>query len=324
MKTGRVSRILQIVTALQSGRYYTAGNLADMWGTSERTLYRDLRSLRDAGVPCRWDKETRGYSIDPKFFLPPMALNNREALSLLLLIETRNRIYIPFKKSVLLAALKIENNLSGPIRQRCDTVLRNISIKAKSQAMPGLIDKVFVQLLKAILKKRVVNIRYYLSDKQKTIGTDLSPYHLRHDDYTWCVIGKSTLHKRVHVFKLNRIKELNTLDRCFTEHSEFDVNEYLGRAWSMIPEGRLNNVKLKFLPEVAYSVAEVQWHSTQTVTFEDDGSAIAEFRVDGLNEIIWWILGYGDKVQVLAPQVLRERIAEIAGNMLKNNENEEE
>ena len=53
----------------------------------------------------------------------------------------------------------------------------------------------------------------------------------------------------------------------------------------MMPEGRLYNVKLRFLPEVAHGIAEVQWHSTQTVTFEDDGSAIVQFRVDGLNEI---------------------------------------
>ncbi len=87
----------------------------------------------------------------------------------------------------------------------------------------------------------------------------------------------------------------------------------------MAPEGRLYHVKLKFLPEVACSVSEVQWHSTQTVTFEDDGSAIVEFRVDGLNEITWWILSYGDQVQVLAPKILRQKIIEIAQNMVKQN-----
>ena len=75
-----------------------------------------------------------------------------------------------------------------------------------------------------------------------------------------------------------------------------------------------------FLPEVAHDVAEVQWHSTQKVTPNGDGSAIVEFRVDGLNEITWWILGYGDQVQVLAPKVLRERVLEVATNMIKLNQ----
>ncbi|MCH7559419.1 MAG: WYL domain-containing protein, partial [Planctomycetes bacterium] len=69
-------------------------------------------------------------------------------------------------------------------------------------------------------------------------------------------------------------------------------------------------------------VVEVQWHSTQKVAFEDDGSAIIEFRVDGLNEITWWILSYGDKVQVLAPRILQQRIVEIAQKMLRTNQQE--
>ncbi len=208
------------------------------------------------------------------------------------------------------------------MRRYCNAALRYISIKASPQVTVDLLDKQFTQLLKAILEKRIVNIRYYLPCEHKSIVTDLSPYHLRYDDHAWWVIGKSTFHKRVCAFKSNRIKELNMLDILFIEDKEFDINDYLDRAWSMTPEGRLYHVKLKFLPEVAHSVAEVQWHRTQAVTFEDDGSAILEFRVDGLNEITWWVLGHGDKVQVLAPRVLRKRIVEIANNMLKNNEQE--
>jgi len=320
METSRVSRIFRMVTALQSGQRYTADDLAKMLGMSRRTFFRDLNDLRGAGVPCHCDKKTHHYTIDSEFFLPPMHLNSQEALSLLLLVKARDNIHLPFKDLPLRAALKIENNLPGKIRQSCNTILRSISIKAVPQAKTELLNKIFAQLLKAILKKRVVNIRHYSPLKKKTIVTDLSPYHLRHDDYTWWVIGKSTFHKRVHTFELNQIRELNMLDECFTEDKEFDVDEYLGRAWSMTPEGRLYNIKLRFLPEVAHSVAEVQWHSTQTVTFEDDGSAIIEFRVDGLNEITWWILSYGDQAQVLAPKILRQKIIEIAQNTVKQSE----
>jgi hypothetical protein len=53
---------------------------------------------------------------------------------------------------------------------------------------------------------------------------------------------------------------------------------------------------------VAKNVSEVQWHSTQKVIPNEDGSAILEFRVDGIEEIAWWILGYDDQVQVLTPR----------------------
>jgi len=88
----------------------------------------------------------------------------------------------------------------------------------------------------------------------------------------------------------------------------------------MIPEGKIYNIKLRFLPKVANNVTEVQWHSTQKVTRNSDGSATMEFRVDGLGEITWWILGYGDQVQVLAPKALREKTLQAAKNMIKLNE----
>ena len=88
----------------------------------------------------------------------------------------------------------------------------------------------------------------------------------------------------------------------------------------MIPEGRIYNIKLQFLPKVANNVAEVQWHSTQKVIHNNDGSATMEFRVDGLGEITWWILSYGAQVRVLAPKVLRKKVVEIAENMIKLNE----
>jgi predicted DNA-binding transcriptional regulator YafY len=321
MKTSRVSRAIQILTALQSGQRYTVDGLAKMLGLSKRTVFRDLEVLRRAGVPCDYEKKTRGYTIDPKFFLPAPNLTTQEALALLLLVyKARNHIHLPFMSSVLRAALKIESNLPGEIKRFCNTALQNISIKGDPQARTNLLDKIFAQLLEAILKKQVVNIRYYLPSEQKSTVTNLSPYHLMYNDGTWYVLGKPDLHKGVGTFKLSQIEELNTLDECFIEDEKFDVSEYLGRAWSMMPEGTLYHVKLKFLPEVARSIGEVQWHSTQTVTFEDDGSAIVEFRVDGLNEITWWILSYGDQVQVLAPKILRQRIIRIAQDMVKRNE----
>ena len=310
--------MVKILIALQSGQRYTIDDLIKMFSLSRRTVYRDLKDLQEAGVSCHYDQEARCYKVEPEFFLPASNLSAQEALSLLLLVyKARNHINIPFKDSALRAALKIENNLPVKIKRYCNNVLRNISIKANPQVGTDLLDKIFAQLQEAVLKKRIVKIRYYLPQKNEAIVTNLSPFHLMLNDYCWHVIGKSSLHKGVRTFKLNQIKKLNTLDKCFVEDNNFDVHEYLGQAWSMVPEGRLYNVRLKFKPEVAHRVAEVQWHSTQMVTFEDDGSAIIEFRVDGLNEIIWWVLGYGDKVQVLAPATLRQRIVEIVEKIVR-------
>ena len=82
----------------------------------------------------------------------------------------------------------------------------------------------------------------------------------------------------------------------------------------------MRQVKLRFLPEVAASVAKIQWHSTQTTEFLEDGSVILRFHVDGLAEIVWWILSYGDKVRVLAPAALRDKVIEIAQKTISANQ----
>ena len=132
-------------------------------------------------------------------------------------------------------------------------------------------------------------------------------------------MGLSSAHKAVRTFKLNRIRSAEMSDKLFSNDGplELDLAEYIGCAWSMIPEGKMYHVRLRFAPKVANSVAEVQWHKTQKVTRNPDGSATVDFRVDGLGEITWWILGYGDQVKVLSPAELRETIVSIARKMVE-------
>jgi proteasome accessory factor B len=287
---------------------------------SRRTVFRDLKELQAIGVPYRFNAKTGGYGIDPEFFLPPIDLNLQEALSLLMLVhKARNHLPMPFKNSAILAGLKVENNLPAKIRQYCNATLQNISIRPDAYSPMDLLDRVFSQLQQAIWKNREVSLAYHSLYEGKDIATTLNPYHLMYNNRAWYVIGESSLHKSIRTFKLNRIRELEVLDRCFLNAKKFDVYEYLGRAWSMIPEGKIYHVKLRFAPKVAKNVTEVQWHNTQKTTFNEDGSLTAEFRVDGLSEISWWILGYGDQVEVLAPAALRKRIAKTAQRMVELN-----
>jgi len=320
MKTSRVSRIVQILTALQSGEHYGADDLGKLLGISRRSVFRDLKELESIGVPYSYDTKKGSYKINPEFFLPPIDLNLKEALSLCLLIhKTRGHLPLPFKNSALFAALKIENNLPAKIRQYCQSALRNVSIQTDKFAPAAALDRIFSDLQRAIVQKRKVNIAYMSLFERKRIVTDLSCYHLMYNQRAWYALGYSSLHKQVRTFKINRIKKLTPLEKCYIDGEKFDLAEYLSVAWNMIPEGKIYNIKLRFLPKVAQNVAEVNWHSTQKVTRNIDGSATVEFRVDGLGEITWWILGYGDQVQVLAPKVLRKRIIKMAENLIALN-----
>lgn len=320
MKLSRISRIVQILITLQSGHGYSVGGLTKILGVSRRTIFRDLKELKAVGVPYHFNSKTGGYAIDPEYFLPPVDLNLQEALSLLLLVhKARNYLPVPFKNSALMAGLKVENNLPDKIRQYCNAPLQNISIKPDPHVPMDLLDKVFSLLQSAIRKKRKVRLHYASFYEGTDITTVLYPCHLMYNKRAWYVIGRSSMHKSVRTFKLNRIKSLQVRNKCFLKDKTFNAHEYLGRAWSMIPEERIYNVSLRFSKKAAKNVSEVQWHSSQKTTQTPDGSLGAEFRVDGLGEISWWVLGYGDQVEVLRPAALRKRIKETAQRITKLN-----
>jgi predicted DNA-binding transcriptional regulator YafY len=84
----------------------------------------------------------------------------------------------------------------------------------------------------------------------------------------------------------------------------------------MIRGDKSYDVLLRFSPLVGPNVAEVNWHKTQRVRWDDDGAVFFSCTVDGLDEIAWWVLSYGPEVEVLKPPDLRRRIAKMARQML--------
>ena len=85
MKQSRIQRILQILSALQSGGSNRVENLAKMHKSSRRTIFRDLKDLKEMGVPYHYKASQGKYFVDSGFFMPAINLSAREALSLLLL-----------------------------------------------------------------------------------------------------------------------------------------------------------------------------------------------------------------------------------------------
>lgn len=334
MKLSRISRIVQLLCTLQSGQCYSPDELMKVMQVSRRTVFRDLNELTAIGVPYYFDADAGGYRIDPDFFLPSIDLTLQEALSLLMLVY-KDRGHLPpiLKRSALLAGLKIENNLPAEIKRYCAATLEHISVQPipRSAERGGVgtragadggeagADRIFSHLQRSVQRKQKVKIVYKSIFDGTTIKTTLSPHHLMFKSRAWYIVGKSSLHNEIRTFKLSRIDSLQVLSQFFPRKRTFDIEDYLGSAWSMIPQGKLYHIKLKFTPKVARNVSEVQWHKSQKMKFEDDGSLVVEFRVDGIGEITWWILGYGDQIKVLAPQTLRKKIAEVGKSIAKIN-----
>lgn len=284
---------------------------------SRRTAFRDLEALKAAGVPVAFDEAHDRYSIPGTYFLPPINFTPAEALSLVALAGELGRSdRLPFYEPAQSAARKLQTSLPPTLRDE----LREMSCAIRIQPMPvSPLDSkaaIYHELVEARKKRRVVRIDYDSLTEWERITTKLRPYHLLFCRHSWYVIGRSSLHSEVRTFNLSRIVFLEPLPFKFTIPHGFSVERYLRNAWQLIPgDGADDNVTIRFKQLVAQNVAEVLWHKTQQLEFQPDGSLIFKVRVSGLGEIMWWILGYGDQAEVVAPRELRDMVAQRAKNL---------
>jgi predicted DNA-binding transcriptional regulator YafY len=89
--------------------------LAQRFGVTVRTIYRDIEALRDAAVPLRAEPGPGGgYALDRSYTLPPINFTPREAALLVVLgrFATRMRL-IPFVDTLAAACDKVRSALTG-------------------------------------------------------------------------------------------------------------------------------------------------------------------------------------------------------------------
>ena len=317
MHISRLHRVLKLLTLLQTGRPYNAAQLAEECGVSRRTIYRDLNTVEQAGIPVFYDRDSGRYQVHETALMPAINLRLDEALALVLLASELGRSDgLPLFEPARDAAAKIEASLPVGTRAMIERLARTTVIRPGPTARHrGLRDTPRL-VQNAIRRCQPLKAVYISFHDEGQIRTCLEPYWLMFNERAWYVIGRSSKHRGVRTFKLGRFKRLEPADGRFQRPKGLALEKHLGNAWRMIRGDQAYQVHLKFSPLVSPNVAEVNWHRTQQVAWDDDGSAHFRVTVDGLSEIVWWVLGYGPEVEVLEPAELRTRVADLARRML--------
>jgi predicted DNA-binding transcriptional regulator YafY len=109
------SRLFALAEALRGRRTgVTAQELADRFGVTIRTIYRDLDALQDAGLPLRADRgRGGGYALDKAYQLPPINLTAREGALLVALGKMAlDQRLLPFTASLEAALDKVRGALT--------------------------------------------------------------------------------------------------------------------------------------------------------------------------------------------------------------------
>ncbi|MCA9100707.1 MAG: WYL domain-containing transcriptional regulator [Planctomycetales bacterium] len=319
MKISRIKRLLQIIHLLQNRNGATPDSLTFDCGVSRRTIFRDLSLLRDVGVPYVFDEEERRYYLPAEYFLPPTNFTAQEALAVIVMCnELGNHSSVPLLSSARRAAAKLESGLPRELREYISSVSPKMAMQLVPNSAALIEPDHYETLVEAIARRESVRICYASYTEADDICTKLDPYRLLFSRRSWYVIGRSSMHRSVRTFNVGRISAVSELGDPYEIPAGFSLERYLRNAWHLIPEpGRDEEVHVRFDAMVAGNVAEVRWHKTQQTKFNADGSLDFHVIVSGLGEICWWILGYGDKAEVIRPPRLRALVADHARRMLE-------
>jgi predicted DNA-binding transcriptional regulator YafY len=126
----RTERLFAIAEALRGRRTgITAELLADRFGVSVRTIYRDLDSLREASLPLHSERgRGGGYALDRTYALPPVNFTAREAALLLVLgrFATEMRV-LPFTTALQSALDKVRGALPDATQRKLEVLMKTVS-----------------------------------------------------------------------------------------------------------------------------------------------------------------------------------------------------
>lgn len=278
---------------------------------SRRTVFRDLCLLRDVGVPLVYDELRQGYHLPGTYNLAPANFTPDEAMALIVLChDVGSQLPSPFFALARRAAMKLERTLPDRLREQVRATGYAVQIQMPPTNRLEGKEAAYEGLLRSVTERRSVRIRYRSLAEDEVISTRLHPYRLLFSRRSWYVIGRSSLHRAARTFNVGRIAALELLEDRYEIPRGFSVDRYLGNAWHLIPEpGPDREIVIHFGRKVAQNVAEVTWHKTQRLEFRPDGSLDFHATVSGLAEVSWWVLGYGDQAEVLAPPELRRIVA---------------
>jgi predicted DNA-binding transcriptional regulator YafY len=303
----RLARVLRVLQLIQGRGCYDAAAIARELEVSERTVYRDLAVLELAGVPWLFDKTRQGYTVRPDFQFPTLNLTEDEILgqaTATVLTQAAGLDVSPGARPTT-EKLAATSDKAGRILREAQELIEVLDLKLADHRQ----HREFIRTVQWALLKRKQLIGLYASPYEpQPVKLTLHPYRLALVKACWYVIGRPADADQPRTFRVTRFKSLRMLDEPAQVPEDFDLRAYFGNAWAVYRGEKSYGVELLFTKDAADVVTETTWHHTQQVRRHEDGTVTLTYRVDGLNEIVRWVLGWARRVKVVHPKELRERV----------------
>ncbi len=304
-----------------SSRHYgvTVRELADELNVSTKTIRRDLETFALAGFPIeetvveygrkRW--KLRDDASHPGVFLAydeaialHLGRSFMEPLAGTVFWEAAQSAFQKIRTMLKPDALRYVQQLAGAFHSTSFG-------RTDYSKMADLIDELVI----AVEERKVVHLSYRSLKAKQPATYPVCPYGFTFHRGSLYLIGLALHHGEIRHWKMNRVENVETTSETFEVPRDFSLKEHLAKSFGIFHGEGDHHVRVLFSPEVARYVSESQWHPSQTLLPQRGGGVIAEFDLDGTEEIARWILSFGRHAEVLDPPELRAAIAAEVADM---------
>lgn len=277
----RLARLTAILTQLQSQKLVTAQSLAERHDVSIRTIYRDIKTLSQSGIPIITE-EGRGYSIMEGYFLAPVSFTEHEANALITAAQIINRnkdqsLIDSYNSAIdkLKTVLRINQKDKVEVLEN-RLQIRNNKFNEKS-------SNYLVHLQSAITNYKQVKLKYKNVQGFESDRT-IEPFALFSTHENWVLVANCHRSKDFRAFRLDRIQDLTILSEHFEPHN-ITLHEYFEQCkknWSKTPDIGLTLASDKFAAESKILVMQTTQIESFTVVgmsfrMKNDADASTKF-----------------------------------------------
>ncbi len=312
----RIDRLSAILVHLQTKRRVTMDELEDRFGLTRRTLFRDIKALLESGVPIGGDAG-EGYFIVEGYHLPPVVFNKEEAAALLMGAKfiqhhADTRTSNTFQE----ALYKVKAVMRYSDKEYLERLEESISIvPPPTVAKTGFPDSNIEELQYALAVRKVIRIDYYSGYNETTTTRDVEPLGLVFYGGKWHLIAYCRLREDLRDFRSDRITNIQLTQEVFDPSKHPNYMDFLERNFmgTELTETivRFNKTVTRFLGEQVYHHGFVE---ERTI-----GSQVEmTFYTPSLKYFGRWLLSYGNQVEIIKPEALKETISDLLSELIEH------
>ncbi len=297
-----------------------AKKLAEYGIEAERkSIYDDIYNLEQYGCDIiKTSSPKQGWFIGEREFEVPEIY--------LLCDAVRSARFISAKKTRELLE-KLHSMLSEAQAKRSnESVFFSLGEKCSNEELYYSIDTIST----AIKENRQIKLTYSsrsLDTSRQTVKNSkemvINPYALTWQDDYYYLIGNHSKYDNLIHLRLDRISKvslLETIARHFSEVSEykeaFDIADYTAKLFSMY-SGELTEIELCCRRDIAEQVFD---RFSEEIFIKNISEEEFSFSVKAAvsEALVTWVMNYGEKIKVIKPKELQQRIIQRAQTVLKN------